>query len=226
VQCGAAENTIGIVATPRSTWLTPGRRRQAEIKRATILDAAEELFVSPGYELTSVDAIAARAGVSKRTVYDHFGDKQSLFRSVLERVDDALVATVRAAIEQELTDGRDLRDALLAFLQRLMTDAIPSPTYATFRRLNARTASAPRQPSRSSEEPERMLEERFAQLAADGELEVSDPRRAVQHFSVLTLRLALDAIDQDPTGSLDRPEIKEIITDGVDAFLRAYRRPR
>lgn len=226
MQCGAAENTIGIVATPRSTWLTPGRRRQAETKRATILDAAEELFVSSGYELTSVDAIAARAGVSKRTVYDHFGDKQSLFRSVLERVDDALVATVRAAIEQELTDGRDLRDALLGFLQRLMTDAIPSPTYATFRRLNARTAAAPRQPGRSSEEPERMLEERFAQLAAVGELEVSDPRRAVQHFSVLTLRLALDAIDQDPAGSLDRPEIKEILTDGVDAFLRAYRRPR
>jgi TetR/AcrR family transcriptional repressor of mexJK operon len=226
VQCDAAENTIGIVATPRSTWLTPGRRRQAETKRATILDAAEELFVSSGYELTSVDAIAARAGVSKRTVYDHFGDKQSLFRSVLERVDDALIATVRAAIEQELTDGRDLRDALLGFLQRLMTDAIPSPTYATFRRLNARTASAPRQPGRSREEPERMLEERFAQLAADGELEVSDPRRAVQHFSILTLRLALDAIDQDPTGSLDRPEIEEILTDGVDAFLRAYRRPR
>jgi TetR/AcrR family transcriptional regulator, mexJK operon transcriptional repressor len=214
------------VATPRSTWHTPGRRRQAEAKRAAILDAAEELFVSSGYELTSVDAIAARAGVSKRTVYDHFGDKESLFRSVLARVDDALVATVRAAIEQELTDGRDLRDALLAFIRRLMTEAIPSSTYATFRRLNARAASAPRQPGGSSEEPERMLEERFAQLAADGELEVSDPRRAVQHFSILTMRLVLDAIDQDPAGSLDRPEIKEIITDGVDAFLRAYRRRR
>ena len=211
------------MATPRPTWQTPGRRRQAEAKRAVILDAAEELFVSSGYELTSVDAIAARAGVSKRTVYDHFGDKLSLFRSVLRRVDDAMLTTVRTAIEQELTDGRDLREALLAFLQRMTTDAVPSPTYATFRRLNARAASAPRLPDRSGEERVRLLEERFAQLAAAGELEVSDPRRAVQHFNALTVRLVLDAIDGDPAGAVSRSEIQEIITDGVDAFLRAYR---
>ncbi|QYN37669.1 TetR/AcrR family transcriptional regulator [Pseudonocardia sp. DSM 110487] len=211
------------MATPRSAWQTPGRRRRAETKRAAILDAAEELFVSSGYELTSVDAIAARAAVSKRTVYDHFGDKQSLFRSVVERVDDALLATVRTATQQELTDGRDLRDALLAFVQRLTTEAVPSSTYATFRCLNAQAASAPRLPDRSSEEPERILEERFAQLAADGELKVSDPRRAVQHFVALTMRLVIDAIDQDPAGAVSRSEIQEIITDGVDAFLRAYR---
>lgn len=211
------------MATPRTTWQTPGRRRQAEAKRAVILDAAEELFVSSGYELTSVDAIAARAGVSKRTVYDHFGDKLSLFRSVLRRVDDAMLATVRTAIEQELTDGRDLREALIAFIQQMTTDAVPSPTYATFRRLNARAASAPRLPDRSVSERVRLLEERFAQLAADGELKVSDPRRAVQHFNALTMRLVLDAIDGDPAGAVSTSEIQEIITDGVDAFLRAYR---
>jgi TetR/AcrR family transcriptional repressor of mexJK operon len=202
---------------------TPGRRRQAETKRAAILDAAEALFVSSGYELTSVDAISARAAVSKRTVYDHFGDKLSLFRSVVGRVEDALLVTMRAAVDEELTDGRDLRDALLAFIQRLMTDVVPSSTYATFRRLNAQAASVPRSPDGPNEEPERLLEERFAQLAARGELEVSDPHRAVQHFIAVTMRLVLDAIDQNPTGALDRSEIQEIITDGVDAFLRAYR---
>jgi TetR/AcrR family transcriptional repressor of mexJK operon len=210
------------VATPRTTWQTPGRRRHAEAKRAVILDAAEELFVSSGYELTSVDAIAARAGVSKRTVYDHFGDKLSLFRSVLRRVDDAMLDTVRAAIEQEFTDGRDLREALLAFLQRLTTDAVPSPTYAAFRRLNARAASAPRLPDRTSEERMQLLEAQFAQLAAAGELKVTDPRRAVQHFIALTMRLVLDTIDRD-TEAVSRSEIQEILTDGVDAFLRAYR---
>ncbi|MHA6626630.1 TetR/AcrR family transcriptional regulator [Pseudonocardia sichuanensis] len=211
------------MVTPRSTWQTPGRRRQAETKRAAILVAAEELFVSSGYELTSVDAIAARAGVSKRTVYDHFGDKESLFRSVLVRVNDALVAAVRAATEQELTDGRDLREALLAFAQRLTTETIPSSTYGAFRRLNTRTSPAPRLPTAGSEEARRLLEERFAQLAAQGQLEVHDPRRAVQHFVALTLRLAVDAIDQDPAGTVSRSELQEIITDGVDVFLRAYR---
>jgi len=211
------------VATPRSAWQTPGRRRQDETKRAAILDAAEELFVSSGYELTSVDAIAARAAVSKRTVYDHFGDKKSLFRSVVGRVDDALLVATRTAVQEELTDGRDLRDALLAFMQRLTTDVVPSSTYVTFRRLSARAASAPRLPDRPSEEPERILEERFAQLAADGELTVSDPRRAVQHFGALTIRLVLDAINHAPAGAVSRSEVQEILTDGVDAFLRAYR---
>jgi TetR/AcrR family transcriptional regulator, mexJK operon transcriptional repressor len=209
------------MAAPRATWQTPGRQRRAESKRAAILDAAEELFVSSGYELTSVDAIAARATVSKRTVYDHFGDKESLFRSVLARADDALVATVRAAIEQELTGGRDLRDALLAFARRLTTETIPSSTYTAFRRLNGRTSPGPR--LAASGEAELMLEERFAQLAAEGRLEVRDPRRAVQHFVALTMRLALDAIEQDPAGTVNRPELQEIITDGVDTFLRAYR---
>jgi len=211
------------VATARSTWQTPGRRRQAETKRAAILDAAEELFVASGYELTSVDAIAARATVSKRTVYDHFGDKESLFYSVLTRVNDALVVAVRAATEQELTDGRDLREALLAFAQRLTTETIPSSTYAAFRRLNARTSPAPRLPAPSSE-GRRILEERFAQLAAQGELEVHDPRRAVQHFVALTMRLVIEAIDQDPAATVSRSELQAIIADGVDVFLRAYRR--
>jgi TetR/AcrR family transcriptional regulator, mexJK operon transcriptional repressor len=211
------------VATPRPAWQTPGRRRQAEAKRAAILDAAEELFVSSGYELTSVDAIAARATVSKRTVYDHFGDKKSLFRSVVERVDDALLVTTRTAVREELTEGRDLREALLAFVQRLTTDLIPSSTYATFRRLNALSASAPRPPDGPSEEPEQILEKRFAQLAAEGELKLSDPRRAVQHFVALTMRLVLDTIYHASAGAVSRSEIDEILTDGVDAFLRAYR---
>jgi TetR/AcrR family transcriptional repressor of mexJK operon len=78
-------------------------------------------------------------------------------------------------------------------------------------------------PTAGSEEARRILEERFAQLAAEGQLEVRDPRRAVQHFVALTIRLALDAIDQDPPGTVSRSELQEIITDGVDAFLRAYR---
>lgn len=176
--------------------------------------------MASGYELTSVDAIAARASVSKRTVYDHFGDKQSLFRSVIGRVDDTLLATMRTAVQQELTDGRDLRDALLGFVRRLTTDVVPSSVYANFRHL---LAFAPRVTDRDTEQPERIVEQRFAQLAADGRLTVADPHRAVQHFFALTMRLVLDAIDQAPNKTPDRSQTDAIITDGVDAFLRAYR---
>ena len=82
---------------------TPGRRRRSEGKKTAILDAAEALFIAEGYERASVDAIAARAQVSKRTVYDHFGDKETIFLRVLERVNDTLVSTIRTAIDEELS---------------------------------------------------------------------------------------------------------------------------
>ena len=54
-------------------------------KRDEIQRAALALFSRDGYERTSVDAIAAEAGVSKRTVYNHFGDKENLFLAVVQR---------------------------------------------------------------------------------------------------------------------------------------------
>ena len=62
---------------------------------------------------------------------------------------------MRAAAEQELVDGRDLREALLAFVQRLTTETVSSSDYAAFRRLSARTSSAPRLPEAANDEPER-----------------------------------------------------------------------
>nr|WP_275959744.1 TetR/AcrR family transcriptional regulator [Pseudomonas xantholysinigenes] len=56
----------------------PGRPKDLA-KREAILEAAKSLFLSLGYANTSMDAVAAAAGVSKLTVYSHFTDKQTLF---------------------------------------------------------------------------------------------------------------------------------------------------
>jgi len=56
----------------------PRRKRQAE-KRAALLDAAQIVFLAEGYAGTSMQAVAARAGVSKMTLYRHFTDKEELF---------------------------------------------------------------------------------------------------------------------------------------------------
>lgn len=58
--------------------LGPGRPKDPE-KRAAILEAAKKLFPIKGFDGTSMDAVAAEAGVSKLTVYSHFRDKESLF---------------------------------------------------------------------------------------------------------------------------------------------------
>jgi TetR/AcrR family transcriptional repressor of mexJK operon len=56
----------------------PGRPKDPA-KRAAILEAAQRLFMRNGYDGSSMDAIAAEAGVSKLTVYSHFTDKETLF---------------------------------------------------------------------------------------------------------------------------------------------------
>ncbi len=57
---------------------------RTEIKHMAIMAAAKELFLKHGYAAISVDEIAQKASVSKRTIYDHFGNKQDLFTVVLQ----------------------------------------------------------------------------------------------------------------------------------------------
>src|SRR5512138_448849 len=65
---------------------TPARMQE---KRRQILAGAREVFREAGFERASVDVIAARAGVSKATVYNHFADKKALFvASVVEATDE------------------------------------------------------------------------------------------------------------------------------------------
>jgi TetR/AcrR family transcriptional regulator of autoinduction and epiphytic fitness len=49
-----------------------------------ILDGAIDVFIEMGFELASMDKIAETAGVSKRTVYNHFGSKENLFQAIVE----------------------------------------------------------------------------------------------------------------------------------------------
>lgn len=58
----------------------------SEIKRLQILDAAETLFYEHGVEQTSMDQLAAQAKVSKRTVYNHFSNKEELFQAIIFRM--------------------------------------------------------------------------------------------------------------------------------------------
>lgn len=63
-------------------------RELAQQLRGRILDAASSLFLEQGYASTSVEAIAARAGVSKRTLYHRYADKAELIRAVVVRLID------------------------------------------------------------------------------------------------------------------------------------------
>ncbi|MBD8598062.1 TetR/AcrR family transcriptional regulator C-terminal domain-containing protein [Pseudomonas sp. CFBP 8772] len=70
----------------------PGRPKDLA-KRQAILEAAKNLFIRNGYANTSMDAVAAEAGVSKLTVYSHFTDKETLFScAVVARCEEQVPA--------------------------------------------------------------------------------------------------------------------------------------
>jgi AcrR family transcriptional regulator len=75
-------------------------RMTGKERREQLLDVGRRIFAERGYEATSIEEIAARAGVSKPVVYEHFGGKEGLYavvvdreiQSLLDRVDRALTA--------------------------------------------------------------------------------------------------------------------------------------
>lgn len=87
------------------------KERDKSKKRAAILAGAIDVFISMGYELASMDKIAETAGVSKRTVYNHFGSKENLFQAI---VDDFL-AQRQSLKTITFNPGKSLDEQLLAF---------------------------------------------------------------------------------------------------------------
>jgi AcrR family transcriptional regulator len=93
---------------------------QAERKEATmraVVAAARKLFGSRGFTATSIDDIAARAGVAKGAVYHHYASKEALFERVLDSVQAELAALPVPAPSRKIKDPRDLvADAVLRYL--------------------------------------------------------------------------------------------------------------
>ena len=96
-------------------------------KHDAIAGAALVLFARDGYERTSVDAIAAEAGVSKRTVYSHYGDKENLFLLVLRETHDTMRSGSRDIVDRNLRDVDDLRAALTACIREIVRTITRAP---------------------------------------------------------------------------------------------------
>ncbi|MGQ4733108.1 TetR/AcrR family transcriptional regulator [Streptomyces sp. Ju416(a)] len=198
-------------------------------KRAAILTAARELFLADGFDRSSVDAVAARAEVSKRTVYDYFGDKRTLLRAVVDSVGDALVTTVRRTLDETLTDRTEaagLEDALVAFSMRIATEMLGSAEYTTLQRLLRSDSGHLTQQDYNpmADTPDEAIAERFAAFADAGLLDVPDPRLAADQFLALTFGVALDRLGSANAARDTR--VRPLVVEGVRTFLRAYRAGR
>jgi len=111
-------------------------------KRAAILDAAREAFLRDGYEGTTMEGIAAGAGVSIMTLYRHAEGKDTLFAAVIASAchpaDQAKGARIEASLQQSLAD-------VLVFVGLMFQERLASPaTTALFRAVMVVTMRYPR----------------------------------------------------------------------------------
>ena len=92
-----------------------GVRLPRSARRAQLLAAAQDVFVTNGYHAAAMDEIAERAGVSKPVLYQHFPGKLELYLALLESHVDALVTSVRDAMQSTTDNKQRVAAAVGAF---------------------------------------------------------------------------------------------------------------
>ncbi len=114
-------------------------REASERLGELILDAATELFLGHGFGATSIEAVAQRVRVSKRTLYHRFPDKEALFASVVHRI----VERLRPAAGVPLIAGADLRTVLEQLATIILRAALSPQAIALHRLIVAESARFP-----------------------------------------------------------------------------------
>jgi TetR/AcrR family transcriptional repressor of mexJK operon len=107
--------------------------------RGRILEVATELFLAQGYESTSIEAVAARAGISKRTFYHRFDDKPMLFAAVVHQI----IEQIRPRAGVPLIEGATLRDVLRRLAGMILHAALSPQALALHRLVMAESARFP-----------------------------------------------------------------------------------
>ncbi|NBD31436.1 MAG: TetR family transcriptional regulator [Cyanobacteria bacterium] len=107
------------------------QQRSRDQRREAILKAATDLFLEQGYDRTSLEQIIERAGGSRRTIYQHFGNKEGLFVAVVEAILEHLLERLSMLNWQQNPPEEALVEAGTAFVKALTAPE----TLATFRML-------------------------------------------------------------------------------------------
>jgi TetR/AcrR family transcriptional repressor of mexJK operon len=157
------------------------RRPRSDTKRRAILDGAKAVFLRNGFGGTSMDAVAAKAGVSKMTVYRHFESKETLFAGVITELCERIVDD-----DLEAMPGRSPREVLRAFAKKMVA-IVFSPETIELHRIVIAESRRFRKLGRLFYQtgPDRCISALAAYLEKnldDPRFKVRDPRRSAEEF--------------------------------------------
>lgn len=208
-------------ARPAARPAGPGRPKDLG-KRAAILDAAKRLFSTQGYDGVSMDQIAGEAGVSKLTVYSHFGDKEALFvEAVKAHCEAQLPASMFAA-----ADAAPLREGLLQIVRAFFA-MITGPEALGVHRLmcSPQLAESP-VPRLFWDAGPRRVQDAVATVLQhhvdSGELDIADVPRAASQLLCLAKGDTHAQLVFCCGGPLEGAALERHLAATVDTFLRAY----
>lgn len=195
--------------------------RLTDRKHAAVIDAAIEEFLAAGFDATSMDRVAARAGVSKRTVYNHFPSKEALFAAILRQLWDSSDTAEAPAYSSR----HPLRGQLLQLLLKKVS-LLNNEAFLSLARVAI--AAGIHSPERARDMVARMGEREedltawIRAAAADGRLKTPDPMFASQQLQGLVKAFAFwpQVTMGQPPLSVD--EQRQVVESAADMFLANY----
>jgi AcrR family transcriptional regulator len=210
------------------TTARPAGTTRTDRKRAAILDAAQELFLREGFSGTSMDEVAALAGVSKQTVYAQFDSKEGLFTAMTGGMTGAAASAVQTGLG-EWRGGTTLAEHLTAYALRQL-EVPRSPKLMQLRRLAIAEAGRFPQLGKALHDggPGRAiagLAEAFARWHREELLHAPDAHAAATFFNWLVMAEPVNrAMLLGDAAVPDKAALERHAREAVRIFLAAYGR--
>ncbi len=210
------------IASAQTQPTTKWNREEPLNKHEAIIQAATICFLAQGYSATSMDKVAAAAGVAKQTLYHHFGSKNGLFEATLQHV----TSQITEIFGDRETAGKDPAKTLSRFGHDILELTLRPQSVAFMRLLIAEAGKHQgvidslmrRAIDGIADSLARYLEDQ----AGRGSLAIDDPRHAAQAFlgmlaGEIRLRALLGVLPE-----MDAMARKKHLEMTVHAFLRAF----
>jgi AcrR family transcriptional regulator len=209
-----------VTVTPRTSGSAAGEATPST--RGRLLSAAYELLVRDGYQATTVQSIARRAGLTTGAIYANFANKQELMAlSVLENWNDVQGQPLSEAVGTGPDDAPGLAEGLLAYLAQLMAE----PAGPEHRALTEVTGAVLRDAEPSPLLTSLWMLEQVIRTAIERAKDtgVIDPRHSTDGLVALLRAVYLGAITSK-SWDMDQPDRREV-TQVLDALVAGLAPP-
>ncbi len=196
-------------------------KKITEQKREAVFQAAIEEFNEHGFLATSMDRVAARANVSKRTVYNHFASKEELFRAITESLFERVTEVTKLPYDHQAALEKQLYRIGEQEMEMLLSSDFVSLARVTLAEY-LRSPELSREAFENLQKGELGLVTWIRRAHADGRLRVANPEHAAEQFLALIKTAAFWPqmfCGQSPPNP---GEQREIIQSAVEMFLDHY----